>query len=78
MIMSTTVVEARAYSLASGETSEEIEIGTSPSTSSGELPQPLLVPPVDVRVHQADRDALDAAALQDLELCARLALVERR
>ena len=34
MRTSTTVVDARAYSFASGETSEEIEIGTSPSTCS--------------------------------------------
>ena len=68
MNTSTTVVDARAYSFASGETSDEIEIGTSPSTSLGQRAQALLVLRVDVGVDQADRDALDVAALQHLEL----------
>ena len=77
MNTSITVVDARAYSLASGEVSAEIETGTSPSTSTRQLAQALLVAAVDVGVEQADRDALDVAALEHLELPPRLVLVER-
>ena len=69
MRTSTTVVDARAYSFASGEVSDEIETAiSSPSDLVGELAQPPLVHRVDVGVEQADRDALDCAAVQHLEL----------
>ena len=77
MKTSTTVVDARAYSLASGETSLEIEHGMSPEHLADQLAQPLLVGAVDVGVEQADRDAVDAAAAQHRELLAGLGLVER-
>ncbi len=77
MKTSITVVDARAYSFASGEVSDEIETATSPSTSSGQLAQALLVGMVDVGVEQADRDALDVAAREDRQLLRGLLLVER-
>ena len=77
MKTSTTVVDARGYSFASGETSALIETATSsPELLVDQLAQPLLVGGVDVGVEQADRDALDVAALEHLELLARLVLVE--
>ena len=48
-----------------------------PRTSCDELAQAALVRVVDVGVDQADRDALDVAAREHLELGARLVLVER-
>ncbi len=77
MKTSITVVVARWYSFASGDTDEEIEQGMSPSTSVDERGDALLVRRADVGVDEADGDAVDVAALEPLELLAHVRLVER-
>ena len=77
MTTSMTVVVKRPYSRATGDTSLDSEMATSPSSSSTSSSESLLVGRVDVAVEQADRDALDAAAPEHLDLGPGLVLVER-
>ena len=74
----TTVVEKRSCSKISGSTSDEIEIGTSGSSSCRICFHAPLVGAVDVGVHEADGDGRDVAAFQDAGDLARAGFIERR
>jgi hypothetical protein len=75
---SMTVVDARAYSLASGDVSDEIETATSSAQDlARQLAQLFLVGRVDVGVEQADGHPLYVAAAQHRQLAAGLVGVER-
>ena len=77
IITSMTVVEARAYSLARGPTWKEAETGNfGPKISRRQRQQSLLVRGIHEAVDEADRQALDAAALEDFEFRARLGFIQ--